>query len=137
MRGTGLTRVEHGRYSHPMTQMQQASSGATLDTPREYVVRFNYGDGDRMAVCTTERMAKSIENAHYSGDTEDQADRYFSFMVDRTGRERFVEVVFKCIRSDRADDDDYLYSRWGVFRKDSGPDAKPFDFFTVRIDGRA
>ena len=122
-----------------MTQTQQAPSSAqdVTDGPREYVVRFNYGDGTHMAVCTTERMAKSIENAHYSGDSEGQDDRYFSFMVDRTGRERFVEVVFKCIQSDRADADDYLYSRWGVFRKDTGPDAKPFDFFTVRIDGRA
>lgn len=138
MHDTGLTRVEHRGYSHAMTQTQQhTTTDGTWGTPREYVVRFDYGDGPHMAVCTTDRMRKSIEDSHYAGEADDA--RYFSFMTDRNGVERFVEVEFKCIRSDRADADDYLYSEWGVFRKDSprGSDAKPFDRFTVRIDGRA
>lgn len=102
------------------------------NSPKQYVAVFDYGDGEQMTVCTTDRMRKAVEDAAYSGEHDDA--RYFQFHGGR-----FVEVEFRCIKAGQYDSDDYATNRYGVFQKNStrGAGAKAFDFFSVRIDGRA
>lgn len=104
---------------------------SSIDTARQYVRSFDYGDGPGLAVCTALDMAASIEAAHYSGDNEGADDRLFT-IVDGA----MTEVEIRGVRgSSYADEDDYLYSKHGVYVK--GADAEPIETFTVRIDGRA
>lgn len=99
-------------------------------TARQYVIAFDYGDGLGYAIDTAARMVRAVEDAAYSGEAD--SARYFT-MLGGT----LTEVTFRAIPgSHHADEDDYLYTRYGVYRLTDGPDAAPFDTFTVRIDGR-
>lgn len=99
-------------------------------TARQYVASFDYGDGEQMIVCTTDRMRGAVEDAAYSGEEDDA--RYFTIIDGE-----MTEVTFRAVAgSNYCDEDDYLHTTYHVFRK-TGDTQTPIDAFYVRIDGRS